>query len=78
MTLPQWQRRRRAQAEEEALEQYPPEERLKVLIEGREARVHRMAPSPDRARLRSKTYAGIAEAMAAQWGDFLLEWRTAA
>jgi len=34
MTLPQWQRRKRAQAEEEALEQYPPDERLKVLIEG--------------------------------------------
>jgi len=48
------------------------------IVDGREARVHRMAPSPNRARLRSKTYAGIAEAMAAQWGDFLLEWRTAA
>ena len=34
MTPHQWQRRKRAQAEEEALEQYPPEERLKVLIEG--------------------------------------------
>ena len=30
-------------------------------------RVHRMAPGPDRAKLRSKTYDGIAKAMAAQW-----------
>ncbi len=32
------------------------------------AKVHRMAPSPDRAKLRSKTYTGIAKAMAEQWG----------
>lgn len=33
------------------------------------ARIHRMAPSPDRARLRSETYDGIAQAMADQWGQ---------
>lgn len=38
------------------------------IVEGREARVHRMAPGPNRARERSRTYAGIAAAMAAQWG----------
>lgn len=38
------------------------------VVEGREARVHRMAPSPDRAKERSRTYKGIAEAMATQWG----------
>jgi site-specific DNA-cytosine methylase len=38
------------------------------VVEGREAKVHRMPPSPDRWRLRSVTYAGIASAMAAQWG----------
>ena len=38
------------------------------VVEGREARVHRMAPGPDRARARSETYAGIAQAMANQWG----------
>lgn len=38
------------------------------IVEGREARVHRMAPGPNRARDRSRTYLGIAEAMAAQWG----------
>ena len=39
------------------------------IVEGREARVHRMPPSPDRWKLRSTTYAGIAAAMADQWGD---------
>lgn len=38
------------------------------VVEGRENRVHRMPPSPDRWKARSKTYPGIAEAMAAQWG----------
>lgn len=38
------------------------------IVEGREARIHRMAPSPERSKLRSKTYPGIAEAMAQQWG----------
>ena len=37
------------------------------IVEGREAKIHRMAPSPERSRLRSKTYLGIAEAMATQW-----------
>lgn len=37
------------------------------VVEGREARVHRMAPGPDRARERSRTYAGIAAAIANQW-----------
>jgi len=31
-------------------------------------RLHYLPPSEDRARLRSKTYKGIAEAMAQQWG----------
>lgn len=38
------------------------------LVEGREARVHRMPPGPDRWRERSRFFAGIAEAMAEQWG----------
>ena len=39
------------------------------------AKVHRMAPGPNRARDRSKTYQGIADAMADQWfaGDFTKE-----
>jgi len=38
------------------------------VVEGREQRVFRLSPSPDRARIRSRTYQGIADAMAAQWG----------
>lgn len=38
------------------------------IVDGREARIHRMAPGPNRARDRSETYQGIAEAMAEQWG----------
>jgi len=38
------------------------------IVEGREARIHRMAPSPHRWRERSRTYEGIAAAMAQQWG----------
>jgi hypothetical protein len=38
------------------------------IVEGREARVHRMPPGPDRWKERSRTYQGIADAMAAQWG----------
>jgi hypothetical protein len=41
------------------------------IVEGREQRVFRMAPGPDRKRDRSRTYAGIAEAMADQWGALL-------
>ena len=38
------------------------------IVEGREARIHNMAPSPDRWKKRSITYQGIANAMASQWG----------
>jgi hypothetical protein len=38
------------------------------IVEGREARIHKMPPSPDRWKLRSITYPGIAAAMAEQWG----------
>ena len=38
------------------------------IVSGREARVHRMPPGPNRARNRSVTYQGIADAMADQWG----------
>jgi hypothetical protein len=39
------------------------------VVEGREARVHKMAPSPTRWKERSRTYEGIAKAMAKQWGN---------
>lgn len=38
------------------------------IVEGRAARVHRMPPSADRWKERSRTYEGIAKAMAEQWG----------
>jgi len=38
------------------------------IVEGREQRVFRMAPGPDRKRDRSRTYEGVAAAMAQQWG----------
>lgn len=43
------------------------------VVEGREARVHRHPPGPERWRERSRTYAGIADAMASQWGGLLPE-----
>jgi hypothetical protein len=41
------------------------------IVDGREARIHRMPPSADRWKQRSKTYDGIAKAMAQQWGALL-------
>ena len=38
------------------------------IVAGRSARVHRMPPAPDRWKERSRTYPGVASAMAAQWG----------
>jgi hypothetical protein len=38
-------------------------------VDGREARVHRMPPGPDRWKERSRTFQGVADAMAAQWGS---------
>jgi hypothetical protein len=38
------------------------------IVEGREARIHRLPPTPDRWKLRSITFEGIAQAMAQQWG----------
>jgi len=38
------------------------------IVEGREAKVHHMAPGPRRWKERSRTYQGIADAMAEQWG----------
>ena len=38
------------------------------IVEGREARIHKMPPGPDRWKERSKSFEGIAQAMAEQWG----------
>lgn len=39
------------------------------IVDGRENRIHTMPPSEDRWKERSRTYAGIAQAMAEQWGE---------
>jgi hypothetical protein len=39
------------------------------IVGGRENRVHRMPPSPERWRERSRFFTGIAKAMADQWGE---------
>lgn len=38
------------------------------IVEGREQRLHYLPPSTDRWKIRSKTFQGIADAMAEQWG----------
>ena len=38
------------------------------VVDGREARVHRMPPGPNRGKERSRFFSGIADAMADQWG----------
>jgi hypothetical protein len=47
-----------------------PELKPTNIVEGREQRIWRMAPSPTRKRDRSETFQGIADAMADQWGIF--------
>ena len=39
------------------------------VVEGREQRVHRMPPGPDRWKERSRTFEGVAAARADQWSD---------
>jgi site-specific DNA-cytosine methylase len=39
------------------------------IVEGRADKIHKMPPSPDRWKARSRTYQGIADAMAQQWGN---------
>ena len=40
------------------------------IVEGRDQRVWKESPSPDRWKNRSRTLQGIADAMATQWGIF--------
>lgn len=39
------------------------------IVSGREARIHRMPPGPNRWKERSRTFDGIAQAFAEQWGQ---------
>ena len=48
-------------------------EQWKKLPKNEAQRLHYLPPGPDRAKLRSKTYQGIAKAMANQWGNYLIE-----
>lgn len=48
------------------------------VVEGREQRVWKMPPGPDRWKERSRTFPGIAAAMAEQWGGRAMEMRVAA
>jgi hypothetical protein len=57
-----------------------PKLRPTKIVDGREARVHRMPPSENRWMERSRTLPGVAEAMACQWGapyqeGFGIAWR---
>lgn len=47
---------------------YPEDMADYLIVSGREARVHKMPPSANRWKERSRTYTGIAAAMAEQWG----------
>ena len=49
------------------LKNLPPLESTNI-VDGREHRVHRMPPGPDRWRERSRAYRGMAAAQAEQWG----------
>lgn len=50
------------------VETYNVFEEMMNLPKNKRERLHYLPPSPDRWKLRSKTYQGIADAMAAQWG----------
>ena len=46
-------------------------EQMMLLPKNERERLHYLPPSPDRWKIRSTTYQGIAEAMADQWGGYL-------
>lgn len=52
------------------LKNLPPLKPTKI-VDGREPRVHFMSPGVNRWRERSRTFPGIAHAMASQWGSVL-------
>jgi len=41
------------------------------IVDGREQRLHRLSPGKDRAKIRSKTFIGIANAISNQWNEYL-------
>jgi hypothetical protein len=48
-------------------------EALKSLPDNQRQRLHYLPPSADRWKLRSKTYQGVADAMAEQWGNYIMK-----
>lgn len=48
------------------------------IVDGREGRIWKMPPSEERSKLRSRTYTGIAAAMAEQWSEYILNKQTKA
>tara|TARA_Y100000310_G_C20610150_1_gene777578 strand:- start:117 stop:392 length:276 start_codon:yes stop_codon:yes gene_type:complete len=42
------------------------------LPKNQQQRIHYLAPTPDRWKERSKTFTRIADAMAEQWGDYII------
>jgi len=48
-----------------------PELKPTNIVEGREQRIWKMAPGPNRKRDRSETYQGIADAIVEQWGPYV-------
>ena len=54
-----------------------PKLRPTAISEGREQKIWREPPSPDRWKIRSRTFQGIADAMANQWGGDLFSARAA-
>lgn len=45
---------------------------MMALPENERQRLHYLPPSPDRWRIRSRTFQGIADAMAKQWGEYAI------
>jgi hypothetical protein len=50
-----------------------PELKPTNIVDGREQRIWKMAPGENRTKERSKTFPGIARAMAEQWGGLAIE-----
>jgi hypothetical protein len=48
----------------------------KELPKNQAQKIHYLPPGPERAKLRSKTFTGIAKAMAQQWGNYLMNQQT--
>ena len=51
---------------------YLPKLRPTNIVDGREQRMWKLPPGPDRWKERSRTYPGIADAMAKQWSEYIL------